>query len=56
MPEHEAIEHLDYDLLRKLLRKAGDLGLLGIDIPETPGQKGPKNPVQDVLFVSFIIQ
>jgi len=40
LPKNEAIEHLDYDLLRKLLRKAGDLGLLAIDIPEAYGGLG----------------
>jgi alkylation response protein AidB-like acyl-CoA dehydrogenase len=31
------IEALDYQLIRKLLRKAGELGFLGIDIPEKYG-------------------
>lgn len=33
----EQLEHKDFDLARKLLRKAGDLGLLGADIPEKYG-------------------
>jgi alkylation response protein AidB-like acyl-CoA dehydrogenase len=40
LPNNEAIEHLDYALLRKLMRKAGDLGLLSIDIPEAYGGLG----------------
>jgi alkylation response protein AidB-like acyl-CoA dehydrogenase len=40
LPKNEAIEHLDYALLRKLMRKAGDLGLLSIDIPEAYGGLG----------------
>jgi alkylation response protein AidB-like acyl-CoA dehydrogenase len=33
----ERIEHKDYPLLRQLLREAGDLGLLGLDVPEAYG-------------------
>ncbi|MFZ4734933.1 MAG: acyl-CoA dehydrogenase family protein [Bradymonadia bacterium] len=40
LAQNEAIEHLDYGLLRRLLRKAGDLGLLAIDIPEAYGGLG----------------
>jgi alkylation response protein AidB-like acyl-CoA dehydrogenase len=40
LSKNEAIEHLDYPLLRKLMRKAGDLGLLSIDIPEAYGGLG----------------
>ncbi|HEX9008832.1 MAG TPA: acyl-CoA dehydrogenase family protein [Holophagaceae bacterium] len=37
MPQDEAIDHLDLDLTRDLLRKAGELGILGIEIPEAYG-------------------
>jgi len=37
MPRDEAIDHLDLDLTRDLLRKAGELGILGIEIPEAYG-------------------
>ncbi|HEX9082259.1 MAG TPA: acyl-CoA dehydrogenase family protein, partial [Holophagaceae bacterium] len=37
MPRDEAIDHLDLDLNRELLRKAGELGILGIEIPEAYG-------------------
>lgn len=40
VPYDEAIEKLDYDLTVKLLRKAGELGLLGADIPEEFGGVG----------------
>jgi len=33
----EEIETLNYDLSRELMRKCGELGFLGIDIPETYG-------------------
>ncbi|WCK52779.1 acyl-CoA dehydrogenase family protein [Aneurinibacillus sp. Ricciae_BoGa-3] len=36
-PKHEEIEKLDYELTVKLLRQAGDLGLLSADIPEAFG-------------------
>ena len=36
-PHSEEIEKLDYELTVKLLRQAGELGLLGADIPEVYG-------------------
>ncbi|MFC4768090.1 acyl-CoA dehydrogenase family protein [Effusibacillus consociatus] len=33
-PHREQLEHLDLDLTVKLLKKAGELGLLGADVPE----------------------
>lgn len=40
LPVDEQIEHLDYDLTVKLMRKAGELGLLGSDVPEAFGGLG----------------
>lgn len=40
LPNDEAIEKLNYDLTVKLMRKAGELGLLGADIPEEYGGLG----------------
>ncbi|KIL35119.1 acyl-CoA dehydrogenase [Cohnella kolymensis] len=34
LPHDEELEKLDYDLTVKLMRKAGELGLLGADVPE----------------------
>lgn len=39
-PHDEQIEKLDYRLTVDLLRKAGELGLLGADVPETYGGIG----------------
>jgi len=39
-PHDEQIEKLDYELTVKLLRKAGELGLLGADVPEAYGGLG----------------
>ncbi|MBP1999074.1 alkylation response protein AidB-like acyl-CoA dehydrogenase [Paenibacillus shirakamiensis] len=39
-PRHEEIEKLNYDLTRELLRKAGDVGLLGAEVPEAYGGLG----------------
>ncbi|MFC5531505.1 acyl-CoA dehydrogenase family protein [Cohnella yongneupensis] len=39
-PQDAAIEKLDYELTVKLLRKAGEIGLLGADIPEAYGGLG----------------
>lgn len=40
MPNIEKIEELNYDLSVKLLRKAGGIGLLSVDIPEEYGGLG----------------
>src|SRR5438128_6472452 len=40
LPLDAEIESKDYELTRGLLRKAGDLGLLSIDIPEKNGGAG----------------
>jgi alkylation response protein AidB-like acyl-CoA dehydrogenase len=37
MPRDEAIDHLDLALNRELLAKAGELGILGIEVPEAYG-------------------
>ena len=37
VPKKEEIEALDYDLLRTSLKKAGELGFLGADMPEVYG-------------------
>ncbi len=37
LPQAEKIEHKDYSVSRDLLKKAGDLGLSGIEIPEAYG-------------------
>lgn len=39
-PHDEEIEKLNYDLTVKLMRKAGELGLLGADVPEAYGGLG----------------
>ncbi len=40
VPHADAMEHGDHELMAKLLRKAGDQGLLMIDIPEVYGGLG----------------
>ncbi|MVP02511.1 acyl-CoA dehydrogenase family protein [Paenibacillus lutrae] len=40
LPRDEEIEKLDYGLTVKLMRKAGELGLLGADVPEEYGGLG----------------
>ncbi|MDU4695512.1 MAG: acyl-CoA dehydrogenase family protein [Paenibacillus sp.] len=40
LPQDEEIEHLSYELTADLLRKAGELGLLGADVPEAYGGMG----------------
>lgn len=40
VPHKETLEKQDWDLTKKLLKKAGDLGLLGGDVPEAYGGLG----------------
>ncbi|NOU98970.1 acyl-CoA dehydrogenase family protein [Paenibacillus planticolens] len=40
LPNDEHLEKLDYDLTVKLMRNAGELGLLGADVPEMYGGLG----------------
>lgn len=40
VPKDEHLEKLDYELTLKLMRKAGELGLLGADVPEAYGGLG----------------
>ncbi|MCM3342604.1 acyl-CoA dehydrogenase family protein [Paenibacillus sp. MER TA 81-3] len=40
LPNDEALEKLDYELTVKLMRKAGELGLLSADVPEEYGGLG----------------
>ncbi|EES75256.1 putative acyl-CoA dehydrogenase family member 9, mitochondrial [Paenibacillus sp. oral taxon 786 str. D14] len=40
LPRDEEIEHLNYELTADLLRKAGEVGLLGADVPEAYGGMG----------------
>ncbi|MFY9904436.1 MAG: acyl-CoA dehydrogenase family protein [Terriglobales bacterium] len=37
LPQAEKIEHKDYQISRDLLKKAGDLGLSGVEVPEAYG-------------------
>jgi len=37
LPHAEHLEHKDFDMMRSLLRKAGEIGLLSMDIPEEYG-------------------
>src|SRR3974390_734462 len=37
LPQAERIEHKDFSITRDLLKKAGDLGLSGVEIPEAYG-------------------
>ena len=37
LPQAEKIEHKDFSVSRELLKKAGDLGLAGVEIPEDYG-------------------
>ena len=45
MPHVERIESGDHDLMHRLMQKAGELGLLGADVPEVYGGLGLKQTV-----------
>ena len=40
LPQLGRLEQKDWDVARQLLRRCGELGLLGVDIPETYGGVG----------------
>ncbi len=40
LPKADELEELNYDLIRSLMRRAGELGLLSADIPEVYGGSG----------------
>ncbi|MGE5813892.1 MAG: acyl-CoA dehydrogenase family protein, partial [Acidobacteriota bacterium] len=40
LPVLDKLEQKDWDLARKLVQRGGDLGLLGVDVPETYGGVG----------------
>jgi len=40
LPELQRLEQKDWDLVRRLMRRAAELGLLGVDAPETYGGLG----------------
>src|SRR5581483_11544457 len=40
LPVLDKLEQKDWDLARKLVKRAGDLGLLGVDVPEAYGGVG----------------
>jgi alkylation response protein AidB-like acyl-CoA dehydrogenase len=54
-PRREELEELNPQLVKSLLRKAGNLGLLSIDIPEAYGGSG-LDSISSVLVVERIMQ
>ena len=40
LPNHDQLESKDWDLARRLISRAGELGLLGTDVPEEYGGVG----------------
>lgn len=49
MPDFEKLEALDYDLSRQKMAKAGELGLLGVEIPEEYGGLGAGKAASAVI-------
>lgn len=53
-PNDKQIENLDYDLTVNLLRKAGALGLLGADVPESFGGLGADKVSSTLITESLV--
>ncbi|SDN70267.1 Acyl-CoA dehydrogenase [Paenibacillus sp. yr247] len=53
VPNDEHIEKLDYELSVKLMRQAGELGLLGADVPEQFGGLGLDKVSSTLISESF---
>ncbi|MEP6754562.1 MAG: acyl-CoA dehydrogenase family protein [Chthonomonadales bacterium] len=49
LPHNDKIENHDVELMHKLMHKAGDLGLLGGDVPETYGGLGLDVPTAALI-------
>ncbi len=56
MPVNERIEHMEEGLLPKLIGKAGQMGLLGIDIPEEYGGLGLDKTTSALVGEAMVIQ
>src|ERR1700730_3970792 len=56
IPREDAIYAKDYSVHRELMRKAGELGLLGIDIPEQYGGLGLHKVSSAVVGEQFALQ
>ncbi len=54
-PQAEQIEHQDWDLTRLLLKKAGELGLLSVDIPAKYGGLGLDLITSTVIAEQMIV-
>ncbi|TLS38780.1 acyl-CoA dehydrogenase family protein [Pseudalkalibacillus caeni] len=53
VPHHEEIENHQFDISRNLLTKAGELGLLGADVPEAYGGLGLDKISSSVITEKF---
>jgi len=56
LPVNERIEKMEGGLLPKLIRKAGDLGLLGIDVPEEYGGLGLDKTTSALVGEAMVVQ
>ena len=53
VPKLEKLENHEFDISRKLLEKAGDIGLLGADVPEEYGGLGLDKISSSVITEKF---
>ncbi len=56
MPREDAIYAKDWAVTRELMKKAGELGLLSIDIPETYGGLGLEKVSSSIVAEQFALQ
>ncbi len=56
LPVNERIEHMEEGLLPKLMRRAGDVGLLAVDIPEQYGGLGQDKTTSALVGEALALQ
>ena len=52
VPNIEKMEHKDFSVTRALVKKAGELGLSGVDVPEEYGGMRRQRPFQKLAIAS----
>lgn len=53
-PYRDQINEKDYDLLKRLIREAGELGLLGADVPEEYGGSG-LDKISSMVITEYLV-
>ncbi len=56
LPVNERIEHMEPGLMRSLVQKAGEMGMLGVDVPEAYGGLGLDKTTSALIAEAFSTQ